>query len=353
METVVQQMEEIHIDDQEQPEALQVIVPSRLPHYPPYYGPHHYRSLHPVELVTPGISLEFMKAGQSEGQSTRSDGTIKIPGYRAPMFPPMPIPEVFRYISLTDPKDLHIISRLEQEKGQVKTNVVLGTGPEGSLPRVIIRHNTQIFLAPDRLLPPMSPPSFDKGKEEAIFKHPSPPQPFPKHNLLDTTCIWAHELSKKNRAILAAIPVAKRSEWHAFRYLKDHHYQMLKASSGSGLTTEEKAATPTHQGHYLEYPIDRIHHAFHDGWKIIPARPTHQWHIWFLSRKFEKDLHIPWAYKLGWDIHFLKIPYTSLTCYIPPFTWLSDMTVAIHPPYPYQNILFLTYPLPFPTISSI
>jgi len=76
METVVQQLEETHIDDleqpedlhqedqmEDQPEALQVIVPSRLPHYPPFIGPHHYRSPHPVELVTPGISLEFIKPG--------------------------------------------------------------------------------------------------------------------------------------------------------------------------------------------------------------------------------------------------------------------------------------------------
>jgi len=89
---------------------------------------------------------------------------------------------------------------------------------------VITRHNTQVFLAPDRMLPPISPPSYDKGKEEAVYHHPPPPQPFPKHNLLDTTSIWAHELNEKNRAALASIPVAERSEWHAYRYLKDHHY---------------------------------------------------------------------------------------------------------------------------------
>jgi len=54
---------------------------------------------------------------------------------------------------------------------------------------------------------------------------------------------------------------------------------MLKASSGSGLTNEEKAATPTHPGYYLQYPIDRIHHIFHDEWKLIPARLTYQWHL--------------------------------------------------------------------------
>jgi len=126
METVVQQMEEIHINDLEQPkdihwedqmgdqpEALQVIIPSRLPHYLPFFGPHYYRSPHPVELVTSGTSLDFIKPDQFKGQPIRSEGTIKIPGYRAPMFPPMPILEVLRHTSLTDPKDLHIISRLE------------------------------------------------------------------------------------------------------------------------------------------------------------------------------------------------------------------------------------------------
>jgi len=246
MESVAQQLEGIHIKDIVQPEALQMIIPSRLPHYLPSFGPHHFRSSHPIELITPGTSLNFIKPVQPKGQPTRSERKVKIPGYKAPMFPPMPIPKVLRHTSLTDPKDLHMISRLEQERDLVKANSVLGTGPEGSLPRIIIRHNTQVLLAPDRMLPPISPPSFDKGKEEAAFKHPSRPQPFPKHNLLETTCIWAHELNEKNRAILASIPVARRSEWHAFRYLKDHHYQMIKASSGSGLTNEEKAVVPTH-----------------------------------------------------------------------------------------------------------
>jgi len=75
MEIVIQQLEEIHIEDLDQPEdlkqesqmgnqleALQVIVPSRLPHYPPFFGPHHYRSFYPVELVTPGTSLDFIKS---------------------------------------------------------------------------------------------------------------------------------------------------------------------------------------------------------------------------------------------------------------------------------------------------
>jgi len=142
-----------------------------------------------VKLVTAGTSLDFIKPDQSEGQPIRRKGTIKISGYKPPMFPPMMIPEVLRHTTLTDLKDLHIISRLKQERDQVKANLVLGTGPEGFLPRVIIRHTTQVFLAPNRILPPISPPSFDKGKEEAVFKHSSPPQPFPKHNLLDTTCI--------------------------------------------------------------------------------------------------------------------------------------------------------------------
>jgi len=100
----------------DQPEALQVIVPSRLPHYPPFFGPHHYRSPHPVELITPGTSVDFIKSDQSKGHPLKSDGTIRIPGYRAPMFPPMMIPEVLRHTSLLDPKDLHIISTLEQER---------------------------------------------------------------------------------------------------------------------------------------------------------------------------------------------------------------------------------------------
>jgi len=128
---------------------------------------------------------------------------------------------------------------------------------------------------------------------------------------------------------------------------------MLKASSGSGLTNEEKAATPIHLGYYLQYPINRIHHIFHDKWKPILARPTHQWHLFLLSKKFENDLYLLWAYKLGWHIHFLKIPYTSLICYLPPFTWLPDMTVSIHPSYPYSNIFFLTYPLPTPQTSPL
>jgi len=106
----------------------------------------------------PGTSLDFIKFDQSKGHPLRSEGTIRIPGYRAPMFPPMMIPEVLRHTSLSDLKDLHIISRLEQERDQVKANVVLGTGPEGSLPWVIIRHNTQVLLAPDCMLPPISPP---------------------------------------------------------------------------------------------------------------------------------------------------------------------------------------------------
>jgi len=107
---------------------------------------------------------------------------------------------------------------------------------------------------------------------------------------------------------------------------------MLKASSGSGLTNEEKAVTPTHSGYYLQYPIDCIHHIFHDTWKPIPTHPIHQWHLFLLSKKFKKDLHVRWAYKLGWHIHFLKIPYPSLICSILPFTWLPDMTVSIYPP---------------------
>jgi len=81
----------------------------------------------------------------------------------------MPIQEVLRHTSLSHSKDLHIISRLEQERDQIKAAVVLGTGPEGSLSRVIIRHNTQILLAPDRILPVLISFSSDKGKEEAVY----------------------------------------------------------------------------------------------------------------------------------------------------------------------------------------
>jgi len=188
MEIVVQQMEEIHIEDLDQPEdlnqenqmgdqpeALQVIEPSGLPHYPPFLGPHHYQSFYPVELVTPGTSLDFIKSDQSKGHLLKSGGTIKIPRYRAPMFPPMVISEVLRHTSLSDLKDLHMISRLEQEREQVKANVVLGTSPEGSLSRVIIHHNSQVFLAPDRMLPHIQSPSYDKGKEEAVYHHLPPP----------------------------------------------------------------------------------------------------------------------------------------------------------------------------------
>jgi len=75
LDIIAQQLEEIHIEDLEQPrdlfqedqmadqpEALQFVVPFRLPHYPPFFGPHHYRSPHPVELITPGTSVDFIKS---------------------------------------------------------------------------------------------------------------------------------------------------------------------------------------------------------------------------------------------------------------------------------------------------
>jgi len=67
---------------------------------------------------------------------------------------------------------------------------------------------------------------------------------------------------------------------------------MIKASSVFGLTAEEKAATPTHSGYYLTYPIDRIHHIFHDEWRPIPTRPIHQWHLFLMSKDFKEDLHV-------------------------------------------------------------
>jgi len=128
---------------------------------------------------------------------------------------------------------------------------------------------------------------------------------------------------------------------------------MIKASSGSGLTNEEKAVTHTHSGYYIQYPIDRIHHIFYDKWKPIPARPIHQWHLFLMSRDFKEDLHVLWAYKLGWHIHFLKVPSTSLICKISPFSWLPDLSISFNSPYPYFNILYLTYPLLTPPTSPL
>jgi len=127
------------------------------------------------------------------------DGTLRIPERKALPFPSIPISEVLLHTHLTDPKDLHVITRLEQKRWQVKAIIVVETALEGPLSKAIIHPRTHVFLAPNRLMPYLSSSLFDKGKEQKVY-HKSNPQPFLKHNLLKTTCIWAKELREKNRA---------------------------------------------------------------------------------------------------------------------------------------------------------
>jgi len=140
----LQQLEDLNQGYQstDQPNALQVIVPSRLPFYPPFFSPHPYRGPHHLELITPGTPSHSMQSDHSQGHLIKSDGTIRIPRHRAPLFSPMMISEVLRHTSLSDPKDLHIILRLEQERDHVKATIVLEIGLEGSLPHIVIHHNT-------------------------------------------------------------------------------------------------------------------------------------------------------------------------------------------------------------------
>jgi len=72
-----------------------------------------------------------------------------------------------------------------------------------------------------------------------------------------------------------------------------------------------------------------------------------------MSKDFKEDLHVFWAYKLGWHIHFLKIPSTSFICQILPFSWFPDQTISFNPPYPYSNILYLTHPFLNPPTSPL
>jgi len=70
----------------------------------------------------------------------------------------MPFLETLKFISLLSLRDLHLFTRMEQEKCQVTHTVAPDSSLEGSLPHVIIHHQTHIFLAPDRLLPPLPTP---------------------------------------------------------------------------------------------------------------------------------------------------------------------------------------------------
>jgi len=130
-----------------------------------------------------------------------------------------------------------------------------------------MRSSTSILMALDRLMPNLPPQLFVKGKEKAKY-HRYKLEPFAKYNLLETTSIWAYALNQKNREALTVILVAERNDWHAFIYLKDHHYQMLKLASSS--TVEDKVGTPTLKGYSFSYPIDCLYHHFHENWKLIP-----------------------------------------------------------------------------------
>jgi len=147
-----------------------------------------------------------LKPPSSSIASFNLDRTLRIPGTNAGPFPTMPVHKAFKFPYLMDPKDLHFFCILEQEKRLVRDMVVLGNGLEGSLAKTIVHLQTSIQTAPNHLMPNLPSVKANKRKEPIVY-HKSNPQHFPMHNLLETTYIWAKELSRKNRAKLFSFSI--------------------------------------------------------------------------------------------------------------------------------------------------